>query len=142
MGDHKSKLHDNRDHSSGENAAQDCSTGEILPSKSVNEPGLPQTESLSPALESLGTALPWRLGKMPEEGADLFRTGFALASLMLGAWALVGSLISTWALIPAALAIIFAPAGIVSTQRRRALFGLILGIAAFAIVGMWGPYLY
>ena len=142
MGDHKSKLVDNLGDSNGENAIQDYSAAEFLPATSANEPGSPRLEFLLPIMEVLRAGPAWRQGKMPKEGADLIRTGFASASLMLGAWAFFGSWISAWALIPATLAIIFAPAGIVSRRRRWAFLGLILGMTAFLIVSTWGPIFY
>ena len=137
MADHKSKLPDQPDQSVDRIAAAVRRPNEIVPAESANEPSLLRTESIPPILPQYRTAMHRRHEKMPEEGAAMVRSGFAVASLMLGALAFAGCWTSAWSLIPAALAIILAPAGLFSQQRRWAIFGAILGLGAFGINCLW-----
>jgi hypothetical protein len=70
--------------------------------------------------------------KMPPEGRDLLRSGFALTSLSLGVLALAGCWVSMWSLVPAVLAMVFGPTGVFSHRRLLAIIGV--GLGFFAIV--------
>ncbi len=72
--------------------------------------------------------------KMPPEGVDLIRSGFALTSLLLAVVAFAGSWISTWALLPAVMALVTGPPGIVSRRRLLAIFAIGLGLATLVLI--------
>lgn len=99
--------------------------------------GFYQAESIPPILPQHRAAMRWHQEKMPAEGAELIRSGFAIAASMLGMLALAGSWMSWWALIPATLAVVLAPTGVFSHHRRWAILGIVLGILALFVSSLW-----
>lgn len=72
--------------------------------------------------------------KMPSEGGDLIRGGFAITSASLAVLAFIGSWISGWAVLPSLLAIVTAPPGLFSHRRLLAMIGVFLGLLSFAMI--------
>ncbi len=72
--------------------------------------------------------------KMPAEGVDLIRSGFALASLVLAIVAFVGCWFSMWALLPAVLTLLTGAPGLGSRRRSLAFIGIVLGLTAMGVL--------